>query len=321
MKFTTALLIGSASAIHLRQAPDVYGPNGDNYANNNPSQDVAMIGISRTTQGSGPQCTTGDWAVVHWKGYLTDGRLITDSRAEGLGYPKTFSVGKNEVFKCWELALPQLKKGDKASVSCPAGFVWGGAYVMSPLGGEPIPLHSDVNFELEVLDCARNPESFERFSYKQPHTTTLQPGKCFYLHHKTGADLNINRVLTSQDGALTVEHKVVDEPTQQWYVNPLDGTIYNAANPDKVIDFSDAKNLKLALPGSSANQRGYDYTFDDQVVAPNALVLSYDNVDKKVKFDGNLRNNNQFWHVEYCYNFVPTQNLDQGDNDVNIDGI
>lgn len=39
------------------QAPaDVYGPNGDNYANNNPQYDFSRIKIDITEQGTGPKC-------------------------------------------------------------------------------------------------------------------------------------------------------------------------------------------------------------------------------------------------------------------------
>jgi hypothetical protein len=34
-----------------------------------------------------------------------DGRVITDSRSEAGGVPKTFNVGNSEVFKCWDLAI------------------------------------------------------------------------------------------------------------------------------------------------------------------------------------------------------------------------
>jgi len=61
------------------------------------------------------------------------------------------------VFKCWELALPSLKKGAKARLSCPADLAWGGAHTVSPVGGEPVPEHSDVNFDIEVVDCNRTP--------------------------------------------------------------------------------------------------------------------------------------------------------------------
>jgi FKBP-type peptidyl-prolyl cis-trans isomerase len=42
--------------------------------------------------------------------------------------PKTFALGNADVFRCWELAIPQLKKGAKARLSCPSDLAWGGAY-------------------------------------------------------------------------------------------------------------------------------------------------------------------------------------------------
>merc|ERR1711934_742929 len=111
-----AALINSAAAIQHRstESPDVYGPNGDNYKNTDAGYDISRIGIDITTPGSGPKCKPGDWTTVHWAGYLKDGREITNSHAEPGGMPKTFSLGHSEVFHCWDLALTQLHKGDKA---------------------------------------------------------------------------------------------------------------------------------------------------------------------------------------------------------------
>lgn len=103
----------------------------------------------------------GDWTTVHWVGSLTDGRMITSSRDEEGGLPRTFALGAAEAFKCWDVAIPQLKQGDKAKVSCPADYVYGSAFTPAPLGGEPVPLNSDVNFELEVVECNRTPEFTE----------------------------------------------------------------------------------------------------------------------------------------------------------------
>ena len=36
--------------------PDVYGPNGDNYANNNPQYDFSRIKIDIHEPGNGPKC-------------------------------------------------------------------------------------------------------------------------------------------------------------------------------------------------------------------------------------------------------------------------
>ena len=314
MKYAVAaLLASSASAVNIKRGSDVYGPNGKDYSNESANYDLSRIGISVTTKGTGPQCTKGDWATIHWKGALTDGRVVTDSHSEGWGYPKHFAVGNSEVFNCWDLALPQLHQGDKATVSCPAYYVWGGAYTLSPLGGEPIPLHSDVNFEIEVEECARHPEDENTEYFNQPHTTTMQPGRCFYLHSKTGADVALNQVLTTraEGGAqvLAVEHKVVDEPEQQWFWDITSGNLHNAAHPDQVIDFSNANKgpLHLAAAKASANQGGFDYLLQDQMIAGNGLPLTLNNVDYTVGTAGNIGQNGQFWHIEYCYNYSPPE--------------
>lgn len=116
-------LIGASSAVSIKSTaePDVFGPNGANYSNDSASQDLALIGIDIYEKGKdevtdadghvvkgekAKNCEPGDWTTVHWKGYLKSGTLVTDSRQEGDGLPKTFGLGASEVFKCWDLAIP-----------------------------------------------------------------------------------------------------------------------------------------------------------------------------------------------------------------------
>ena len=217
MKYLTfAALVAPAFSIKISAAPDVYGPNGNGYTNVDASIAGGDIGINFHEQGTGDQCAEGDWASVHWVGTLPDGRVVTDSRAEAGGLPKTFAVGAHQVYPCWDFAVKYMKKGSKASVSCPSYYAWGGAYTQSPLGGEPIPLNSDVIFDLEVLDCNRTPTFTEQTF--QPMTTTMQPDRCMYLHleeseHTGTQDL----VLTKQGKDVFVTHKQIHDPTQEWW--------------------------------------------------------------------------------------------------------
>ena len=97
-----------------------------------------------------------------------DNRMVTDSKSEGAGFPKTFSVGNSEVFKCWDLAVPQLKQGAKARITCPAHYAYGNAYTQAPLGGEPIPLDSDMYFDVEVVECNRTPDKNPKWTDQSP---------------------------------------------------------------------------------------------------------------------------------------------------------
>lgn len=92
-------------SIKSKLAPDVYGPNGVGYANISPDAAMADIGISIMKKGKGEKCAAGDWTTVHWKASLKDGRVVSDSHSEPGGLPKTFNLGKSEVFKCWDLAI------------------------------------------------------------------------------------------------------------------------------------------------------------------------------------------------------------------------
>lgn len=86
--------------------PDVYGPNGDNYANNNPQYDYSRIKIDIHEPGSGPKCMIGNWITTHWVGSLMhDGRVYTDTRQEGRGDPTIFNLGGHHVIKCLDIAL------------------------------------------------------------------------------------------------------------------------------------------------------------------------------------------------------------------------
>ena len=46
---------------------------------------MADIGIDILTAGSGAKCSVGDWTTIHYVGSLKDGRVVTDTRAEGDG--------------------------------------------------------------------------------------------------------------------------------------------------------------------------------------------------------------------------------------------
>jgi hypothetical protein len=68
-----AALISESSAIDLTNSihgkPDVWGPNGTDYENNDPRYDMSMIGISLNTKApSGTaECRPGDWVSIHYK--------------------------------------------------------------------------------------------------------------------------------------------------------------------------------------------------------------------------------------------------------------
>jgi hypothetical protein len=314
MKYTLAVaaLVSNTQAIKQKSAdsPDVYGPNGGGYSNTDAAYDLSRIGIDISTPGSGKKCKAGDWTTVHWTATLMDGRVVSDSRAELGGKPKTFALGAHEVFSCWDLAIPQLKQGAKARLTCPSYYAWGTAYTWAPIGGEPIPLGSDVYFDIEVVECNRIPDPFTTY-YKQPITTTMQPNRCMWLHLEESNSTGNDMVLTEQEGRAIVHHKQRGDPSQQWKWNDQQHLV-NVGTGQQLTDASG--DATLAKDGAvwwydSENQR-----IQKRIAAyteeRNAWVMNkYLSVPKEKLMPGSEVNvlmaraamdTNKTWRIEYC---------------------
>lgn len=89
MKYTSksvlaALFASSANAItqtnQVSADPDIYGPNGEDYQNNDANYDLSRIGINITEKGKGPECNAPNWATFHWKSILGDGREVENTK-------------------------------------------------------------------------------------------------------------------------------------------------------------------------------------------------------------------------------------------------
>lgn len=302
-----------------RAAPDVFGPNGENYANNSPSQDLARIGISVKTDGKGDSCKPGDWATVHWSAYLMDNRMVSDSKSEGQGLPKVFNVGKSEVFKCWDLAVPQLQQGTKATVICPAHYVWGNAYTQAPLGGEPIPLNSDVRFELDVVECNRTPDEHSAWTERgdQPRTTTMQEKVCLYMHHRESEENESTPlVLNCDEKGCGLEEWVWDDFNQQFWWNVF-GYGLLCTLPDgrngkpQCLGIGEKNRLQLVAPQNAnevffndkeqtlevTNKAGLTF----EMTTPQARKWSDVIVAPFAKYHVERSDKLSKWRIEYCW--------------------
>ena len=59
-----------------------------------------------------------------------------------------FTIGDFRVVKCWEDAILQLSAGERADIGCPASSAYG------EYERPGIPANSDLNFSVEVYNCA-----------------------------------------------------------------------------------------------------------------------------------------------------------------------
>jgi len=99
-----------------------------------------------TKVGTGTTATAGHKVVVHYTGWLTNGKKFDSSvdRKE----PFTFQLGAGQVIKGWDEGVAGMKVGGKRRLEIPPDLGYGSRGV----GGGLIPPNSTLLFDVELLD-------------------------------------------------------------------------------------------------------------------------------------------------------------------------
>ena len=96
-----------------------------------------------TTDGASPQA--GMTVTAHYTGRLTDGTVFDSSVSRGK--PFQFTIGVGQVIKGWDEGMMQMRKGEKAVLTCPPDYAYGAAGA-----GGVIPPNATLTFEVELID-------------------------------------------------------------------------------------------------------------------------------------------------------------------------
>jgi FKBP-type peptidyl-prolyl cis-trans isomerase FkpA len=96
--------------------------------------------------GTGPKPRVTERVKVNYEGRLDDGTIFDSSfrRSE----PAVF--GLDRVIICWQEAIPKLRVGSKAQITCPPGIAYGER-------GQPpsIPPNATLHFKVELLSIEK----------------------------------------------------------------------------------------------------------------------------------------------------------------------
>ena len=93
----------------------------------------------------GKSPSQGQKVKVHYTGKLTNGNIFDSSVQRG--DPFEFVLGVGQVIKGWDEGFKQLRKGEKAIITCPPEYGYGSREIPGV-----IPANSTLIFEVELLD-------------------------------------------------------------------------------------------------------------------------------------------------------------------------
>jgi FKBP-type peptidyl-prolyl cis-trans isomerase len=96
--------------------------------------------------GVGDSPEQGQTVVVHYTGWLTDGKKFDSSVDRG--QPFEFQIGVGQVIQGWDQGVLSMKIGGKRKLIIPPDLAYGNRDVGEGL----IPANSTLVFEVELLD-------------------------------------------------------------------------------------------------------------------------------------------------------------------------
>jgi FKBP-type peptidyl-prolyl cis-trans isomerase FkpA len=100
--------------------------------------------IEKITSGNGPMPKKGDTVVVHYTGWLADGKKFDSSVDRD--DPFRFVLGAGEVIQGWDEGVATMQVGDKVRLTIPPEKAYGAQ-------GYPgaIPPNATLIFEVELI--------------------------------------------------------------------------------------------------------------------------------------------------------------------------
>lgn len=121
--------------------------NNDQGSVTNSPQTITMdngLKIQDVQVGTGKEAKVGSVITAHYTGYLENGTVFDSSVSRG--QPFSFTLGRGEVIRGWDIGIQGMKEGGKRRLIIPSTLAYGQAGIEGA-----IPPNATLVFDVELL--------------------------------------------------------------------------------------------------------------------------------------------------------------------------
>lgn len=144
LALVAALTIGCERAQDAGSIPGTSGEKATTMAENMETTPSGLQYVD-TKVGTGASPQKGQKVIVHYTGWLLDGKKFDSSKDRG--QPFSFAIGRGEVIKGWDEGVATMKVGGTRKLVIPPDLAYG-----AHGAGGVIPPNATLTFEVELLE-------------------------------------------------------------------------------------------------------------------------------------------------------------------------
>ena len=196
------------------------------------------------SEGKGAQPKQGDYVKIKYAGKLLDGKPFDESPKDE---PFIFQLGYRQVIQGWDIAIPKLKVGTKATIYIPADFAYGNSGI-----GDIIPPNTPLIFDIDLQSVLtsqdydahmRQLEDRERVAFQKKSEEQFVQDKKLIQDYAIAHKLKMNRtdkgvsyVITKQGKGNTA--KEGNRITVQYEGFLLDDKVFDSTKGKQPFSFT-----------------------------------------------------------------------------------
>ncbi len=207
------------------------------------------------TEGKGASPKHGDYVKIIYAGKLMNGKVFDESPK---GEPFVFQVGFRQVIQGWDVLMPRLKVGTKATLYIPAELGYGNSGI-----GDIIPPNAPLIFDVEIQEVMsidaydtymRQLEDKERINFKKKMEEQFLKDKKLIQEYAVAHKMKVERTPKGMSYAITKKGKgPMPKDGTKMTVN-YEGTLVN----DTIFDTTEDKSSFTFTMGEGKVIEGWE---------------------------------------------------------------